>query len=369
MPRTSGTWPDSSTSGTKSKAPSKGCTCRQWVFTLNNYKDKDIRKVHNPPDYVRYLAYSKEVGKKCGTPHLQGFIYCMDKVRMSQLANWFGGKAHLEEMHGNFMQNEKYCSKQGQLIEIGERPQQGRRNDILGFKRRLDEGAEFEDILEDEAFFAIGMRNERSLRNYSSQVKKRKLEQQPRAPPRVYLLQGASGHGKTPTVRKLHGAENVYSVFDTKAPWFENYRGQRVIVFEDIDATSAPPIKFWKDITDGYVIDVPVKGRSAVCLPTHVYVTSNEHVSNWYPGKDSHIDAVKNRFDEIWDFNEKYPYGVYKVIYRNPNRRGNELPEQQELVEDGSGEEEVCGSDRLSEEESVSSRNTQEEVSLEEEMD
>lgn len=347
MPRTSGTWLDADTSGTKSKAPTKGSTCRQWVFTLNNYKDKDIRKVHNPPDYVRYLAYSKEVGKKCGTPHLQGFIYCHDKIRMTQLTNWFGGKAHLEEMQGNFMQNELYCSKQGKLIEVGERPQQGRRNDILGFKRRLDDGTEFEDVLEDEAFFAIGMRNERSLRNYANQVKKRKLEQQPRAPPLVFLLMGESGHGKTPTIKKLHGAENCYSVFDTKSPWYENYRGQKIIIFEDIDSTSAPPLKHFKDICDGYVIDVPIKGRSAPCLPTHVYITSNEHPSNWYPGKDKHYNAVKNRFDQIWDFNEKYPYGVYKVIYRNENRRGNVLPEQQELIEnaDVSSKEDEVESD------------------------
>ena len=29
--------------------------------------------------------------------------------------------AHIEKMKGNFAQNEKYCSKEGKLIEFGDR--------------------------------------------------------------------------------------------------------------------------------------------------------------------------------------------------------------------------------------------------------
>nr|QRI44144.1 MAG: replication-associated protein [Cressdnaviricota sp.] len=325
MPRTSGTDPFGSTSGTKPKSK-KDTPCRQWTFTLNNYTPKEIKKVHNLPDWLRYLAYSEEVGKK-GTPHLQGFIYTWDNIRRTKLEIWFAGRAHLEQMEGNFNQNVDYCSKEGKLVEIGDRPQQGARADILSIKRELDRGVEFDVLLQDERFFTIGMRNERSLRQYASMIKLKNSRKLERNPPMVYLLKGESGHGKTPTIKKIHGAENVYSVFDTKYPWYENYAGEPVIVFEDIDHTSAPPIKHFKDITDGWAVQVPVKGRSAVCFPTHVYVTSNEQMTDWYPGQVKHLNAIKNRFDEVWDFKEEFEYGKYQVVYKNTQRRGNVLPE------------------------------------------
>jgi len=43
--------------------------------------------------------------------------------------------AHIEKMKGNFAQNEKYCSKEGKLIEFGERPKQGKRTDLIEVKK------------------------------------------------------------------------------------------------------------------------------------------------------------------------------------------------------------------------------------------
>jgi hypothetical protein len=38
--------------------------------------------------------------------------------------------AKIEKMRGNFMHNEKYRSTEGEPMEFGERPVQGKRNDI-----------------------------------------------------------------------------------------------------------------------------------------------------------------------------------------------------------------------------------------------
>ena len=48
--------------------------------------------------------------------------------------------AHIEKMKGNFAQNEKYCSKEGKLIEFGELPKQDKRTDLVEVKKLLDEG-------------------------------------------------------------------------------------------------------------------------------------------------------------------------------------------------------------------------------------
>ena len=48
--------------------------------------------------------------------------------------------AKIEKMRGNFMHNEKYCSTEGELMEFGERPVQGKRNDIAQLQAKLDAG-------------------------------------------------------------------------------------------------------------------------------------------------------------------------------------------------------------------------------------
>jgi hypothetical protein len=49
-------------------------------------------------------------------------------------------------MRSGFDQNENYCSKEGQLIEMGTRPAQGSRTDLLDVKALLDNGKRPMDI-------------------------------------------------------------------------------------------------------------------------------------------------------------------------------------------------------------------------------
>ena len=53
-----------------------------WCFTLNNYTDKDISDCSSKFSLVcKSCIFSKEIGEKCGTPHLQGFCEFKKKVR------------------------------------------------------------------------------------------------------------------------------------------------------------------------------------------------------------------------------------------------------------------------------------------------
>lgn len=59
---------------------------RNWVFTLNNYTDMDcdwmcyiIGVPFSADNTINYIGVSQEVGKKKGTPHLQGFLQCLEK--------------------------------------------------------------------------------------------------------------------------------------------------------------------------------------------------------------------------------------------------------------------------------------------------
>jgi len=65
-----------------SEAPEKA---RNWVFTLNNYQDKDMARLASPYEQVKYIAYGKEIAPTTLAPHLQGYICCWEPQRMTKL--------------------------------------------------------------------------------------------------------------------------------------------------------------------------------------------------------------------------------------------------------------------------------------------
>ena len=74
---------------------------RNWVFTLNNYEDKDIERLANPYEQVKYIAYGKEIGES-GTPHLQGYIILWEPQRLSFFKKQIP-RAHMEVMRGRLV--------------------------------------------------------------------------------------------------------------------------------------------------------------------------------------------------------------------------------------------------------------------------
>ena len=59
---------------------------KYWCFTLNNYTDEDVDGV-DAWEYD-YVIFGKEVGDN-GTPHLQGYVECKTKKRLTWLKNNF----------------------------------------------------------------------------------------------------------------------------------------------------------------------------------------------------------------------------------------------------------------------------------------
>ena len=54
------------------------------------------------------------------------FAYARQAIKLGGWKKLFPG-AHIEQMRSDFAANERYCSKEGQLIEHGQHPRQGER--------------------------------------------------------------------------------------------------------------------------------------------------------------------------------------------------------------------------------------------------
>ena len=95
---------------------------KRWVFTLNNYAESDFAHFHDAPDRA-YVIIGKEVGES-GTPYLQGYITFHKNKRLSPV-KIIHPRAHWEIARESTYECIKYCSKDGDFHEVGERPKVG----------------------------------------------------------------------------------------------------------------------------------------------------------------------------------------------------------------------------------------------------
>ena len=88
---------------TKQISPSK-----HWCFTFNNYSEDDIKTFEEvSSNSSKRYVFQEELGEN-GTPHLQGYIEFIDKVRPK---NMYDTKIHWEKCR-NIKNSIAYCSKE-----------------------------------------------------------------------------------------------------------------------------------------------------------------------------------------------------------------------------------------------------------------
>nr|WAE42287.1 MAG: replication associated protein [Cressdnaviricota sp.] len=132
---------------TETKASKKS---RGWCFTVNNYIDDDCVDAANLYEsYLdcKYLVIGYEVGKRCGTPHLQCYVYFNDPITWDTFYYRVGAAVHFEPQKAKKNVNcYTYCMKDRVYLEYGEAPQQGNRGDLEYIKHKILDGESMKDI-------------------------------------------------------------------------------------------------------------------------------------------------------------------------------------------------------------------------------
>jgi hypothetical protein len=275
---------------------------KHWCFTINNYTNE--HKEHlallfqgvdqgNPSSIANYLVYGEEVGEN-GTPHLQGFISFTKRTTFNQCKSHVGTTAHIEVAKGSPAQNRTYCTKEGAFTEFGKVPKSaGSRTDLAAFATAIKEGKNNAQLFD---------LNPAAYLRYRKWIDKLRDDfvHQPRdinKPPRVVVLWGHPGTGKTRFVYDQHEHNDIWSWPGDR--WFDGYNGQRVALFDDFNG-AAFPIQFLLKILDRYPRIVPVKGDFVQWSPDYIYFTSNLDPTEWYAGANERNQvALQRRIDEV----------------------------------------------------------------------
>lgn len=93
---------------------------RAFSTTWNNYPDdhQDRLDALEP----RYVCYGYEWAPHTGTPHLQGYLYFDNARSLRSIRQQLPG-VHVVVSKGTPAENIAYCSKDGEFVEFGTRPQ------------------------------------------------------------------------------------------------------------------------------------------------------------------------------------------------------------------------------------------------------
>lgn len=259
---------------------------------------------------IVYIVIGQETGSQ-GTFHLQGYTEFSSRIRLSKAKEILGTpRLHLEISKGSGEQNREYCLKDGNvLLELGaiKDPYAGQRKGgqkrasqlderLTSIKETIDSGGSIEDCWNQD--FAAMVRYGKGIYDYAI------LKNVLRKPPKVIVLTGAAGTGKTRFVydhARIFFDNDIWSYPGKE--WFDGYQGQRVALFDDYRGDLS--FDLFLKILDRYPIRVPVKGSFRHWCPEVIFITSNAPWDEWYPNHlGEHRNALRRRITILHEVNE-----------------------------------------------------------------
>jgi len=251
---------------------------KYWMFTVNNPIDNQI-----PARFadMEYVTWQREKGEQ-GTEHLQGYVIFTKSKRLSGCKK-VHSTAHWESRMGTHAQAKAYCTKTDTRVagpwEEGDEPadkEQGKRNDLLTLKRKMDEGATEASIARDPETFPVWARHHKVVARY-----KMLTGQQRNWPTFTQVIWGAPGLGKTRKALELAGPDAYWLPRPAgQTAWFDGYIGQETIVIDEFYGWL--PLDLLCRLLDRYPYQVETKGGSMMVLCKKVIITSNVPPAQWY---------------------------------------------------------------------------------------
>jgi len=254
---------------------------KNWCFTLNNYSPEDEESIQRLE--CKYLVYGREIGESL-TPHLQGTIVLLDKVRLSAVKKLIP-RAHWE-MTKALAQSITYCKKDGNVYESGVPPMSKSDAAKKGIAERWDlaKQGRFEELPPE------------NLKTYQY-IHRMSMPVQDRDTLDNEWRWGESGCGKSRGVRSDYGS-SLYVKDTTK--WWDGYDGEETVLVDDWDPkTSEYLSRYLKIWSDHYAFKAETKGGSMVIRPKRFVVTSQYPIDICFPESQDYA-AINRRFKTIF---------------------------------------------------------------------
>lgn len=284
---------------------------RGWVFTLNNYTADEVNAVKQI--CCVYMIFGHEVGKKCGTPHLQGYVY-FNTLKSFNSVRAYIPRARVAQANGTAKQNHRYCTKEAtEIFEKGTMP-----------KDQKDKGdaekQRWAKILKaaEEGDTDWLKTNEPQVYLLHDKALDRAFKRAKPSPQTLDTLEHQWWYGPTGTGKSRRAREenpNAY-IKDPKERWWDGYAGQDVVIIDDFDKYQKEQGGDMKRWLDHYPFQAPVKGSYIEIRPKKIIVTSNYHPSEIWDDAQTVEPILRRVHTEDFDPNHKT---LFSPTFIKPN--------------------------------------------------
>jgi hypothetical protein len=267
-----------------------------WLHMVHTCLEETMKNLTDT-GRIRFIAYGAEVCPNTGHLHYQMYLTMYDPCRMSTLIRYFGQGHHFNPMYGTLKHNETYCSKESTLIKLGDEPKQGERNDIIGFKRKLDMGEDPLVVAEEDLHFNSYVKYHAGMEKYSHHVRAKKIRLD-REMPKVYIRVGDTGSGKTKWLDEQFGLDGWARMPNPTSSWWITPVVSRsdTVLIDDVSSEKVPKVVEFLEWTDRYPIEFNSKGSFLWWKPKNIVLTSNVPWTEWWPKiSAAHKEAVERR--------------------------------------------------------------------------
>lgn len=287
-------------------------------------------------DKLRFAAYGLEHCPTTGREHLQAYCSYKNQVRFSTVKKMFP-KVHIEKMIKDLKTNEKYCSKEGELVKIGDEPREnGQRNVMMEVRNEIEQNGtrpmKIARTTNSEAVLGTVARYSRFWKEMHAEGDWERRCAEGFKMPKIYIRYGSPGAGKSKHVWESIGyniaGTDMFKSWCPNGEYYNGYNGQPHLFFEDVKKDQRLPcLAAFKDICDGYPLRLNIKfGEPVVLRATHIWITSNTHPSEWYASTNPlDYEALKRRFTRVEYINDQG-----EVTVEIDNDAGNQAQAQHE---------------------------------------
>lgn len=289
-----------------------------WILTINNPEQsiEEMKEYIENLKGLEYAIFQLEQGES-GTPHFQIYLEFKNQKRFETLKNQFP-TAHIEKRLGTKEQARNYCMKEETRIvgpvEIGQfiPEERGKRKDLEELAEAILNGADEFEVM--ELYPHLYLKYRKHIKGMIEDIRYRHYARNDRDKVEVIYIGGLPGVGKSYFVRSLHKENPLYVVTDYRNP-FDNYRGEKAILFEEF--RSNIPLVNMLNYLDRYTCQLPARYNNKYACWHKVYIISNMDLSEQYSymKKEELMPFYRRINVAMWI---DIPY-IIDYIYNNPD--------------------------------------------------
>lgn len=258
---------------------------RRYQLTINNTTDDDIDRFMSDLSKIRYFCCISGKGDN-ETFHTHIFVvYKM--ARTFKTIKDLNPRAHIEKCKGNIDSNITYFQDHHDLdtfYEYGDRPKQGKRNDIHDATELIKNGATMREVAIDHPVAFV--KYHRGFTAFKSCMYKHRDSK-----PTVIWYYGATGTGKTRSAVEKSSSHYIKD----HTQWWDGYEQQDVIIIDDFDGKW--PYRDFLRLLDRYKYQGQMKGTYIPINSKFIIITCEFHPNHIYHG--SQYAQVRRRIDQI----------------------------------------------------------------------